>query len=183
MKKTKLKIFASILGTAALSLLLIIARADGAFAAPTLTGNWGCLTTGVFGDVADGDNFSLAQLMQFTISASKVTSGTVRYSIDGEQCLLPVTGGAYNLNTSGVGKLSIALTIPALDVDGDFPCVDAFGLAEGVTSVTETWDIVVADQQRQFGMVGADPFLSGPEISDAASDFSGVIGSGRCVKQ
>jgi len=182
MKKMNLKTFASILATSVLT--LIIARADGAFAAPTLAGNWGCLTTGVFGDVADGINFSLAQLMQFTISANKVTSGVVRYHISGQLCVLPVTGGTYNLNTSGVGKLSIALTIPALDVDGDFPCAaDGFGLGEDVESVTETFDIVVADQQTQFGMVGADDFLSGPGASEANGDFSSIIGSGRCVKQ
>jgi len=156
---------------------------------PRVTARWGCLGQGVAtltSGLNTGLTISLAELIQFdTDNKGHVLSGNIFNIFGGEACTFPIIGGSYDFDSSGVGKASFNLTIPALDPDGDFPCVNFFlALDPSDTSVTENYNVVLANGKKQISFSSADDFLTDAAPVALGADKGDLLAlTGQCLKQ
>jgi hypothetical protein len=120
-----------------------------------------------------------------TDNKGNVLSGTSFFNVIGEACSFPITGGSFTIGSSGVGTVSLNLTIPAQDLDSDFSCARTFtNLDPSDTSVTENYNVVIANGKKQISFRSADDFLSGAVPVPLGADKGDIIAlTGQCLKQ
>ena len=154
---------------------------------PTSAASWGCLGQGVTNGGVTGLSFSFAELIQVdTDNKGNVLSGTKFFNFDGEACSFPITGGSFTIGSSGVGTVSLNLTIPAQDLDSDFSCWRPFfrDLDPSDTSLTENYNVVMANGGKQISFSNADDFLSGAAPVPLGADGGDIVAlTGQCLRQ
>lgn len=115
------------------------------------------------------------ELAQFSLPSNGMNlSGTLFHEAL-EGCTLPITGGSLVLNSSGIGKLTLDLSIGTIATDqGDLMCSALFG---GQTTFTETFNAVLAPSKPELELVGEETFVP------PAGGTAVVPVRGACVRQ
>ena len=163
-----------------LTLALAIAAPGVALSASkSIEGSWGCYGQGVFGQspplAIPFRSISFGDTIQLTAdSEGNVTSGTILYGA-GEICHFSVASGStYALDGTGLGDLSLKLTINP-DDDSDIDCSSRFGSSPAID-----FKILLTSQGEQFFFTHSDDFItSATELT--GGDFNPI--SGQCIKQ
>lgn len=131
-----------------------------AFSAKTLKGGYGCSASGT----ALGE-----QLMQLTFDGNGGISGSQVLGIS-EECEGTVSG-TYSVSPSGMGKMTLTLTLSGQDDDGDFDCK---GIVSGLI---ENFALVIEGKGKFFDIKARDGFLGGPPVTIPDQDTNSFIGT------
>jgi hypothetical protein len=135
-----------------------------------MKGGYGCLGLAELG--------AISQIMQFTADGKgNITSGKIYFALEGELCTYSLSSGSYNVDSSGVGTMTLNWSLSANDPDMDLDC----SATELGTGFGEAFAIVLDSSGRALEFNAQDDFLSGPEFT--GTDPGDLFMDGSCTRQ
>jgi hypothetical protein len=164
----------AVVGSATLSLWVLMPGTSAAFSAASLSGAYGCS-----GHVETGNSsagfLGMSELLRLGFDGAGTVHAKIILNLEGEVCTVTGTG-TYTVAGGGLGSMNIPWTTVTGDEDGDVPCPSL-----ETDEFTQHTDIVLETGGSAFDFQDQDDFLTTPK--SPGDNDSGSRFVGNCKKQ